>query len=286
MACILPFLLALFYTALTYKQIDVRNTILFFISMFSFELSITGLNNYIDSKSNGMPLQFSKKVSLRILLILWVVAGITALVLVYYTGLVVLVSGAVCFCVGIFYTFGPAPISHMPLGEVFSGLFEGFLIPFLVVFINSPSQSLVAYSFHNWLLQVSLNILGLFRLLILTIPAMLGIANIMLANNICDKDEDVKVSRFTLPYYLGAKNSIRLFALIYYAAFADMIVMAVFKVLPLYVLVVIIAILLVQKNIKTFKHHQSKKDTFPLSVQNFMLIMVPLILVTASALVI
>jgi 1,4-dihydroxy-2-naphthoate octaprenyltransferase len=284
-ACLLPFLLALLYAALTYWQIDVRDTILFFISMFSFDLSITALNNYIDSKSSGVPLQFSKTVSKRILFILWTVAGVAATLLVFYTGPIVLVCGGVCFCVGIFYTFGPAPISHMPLGEIFSGVFEGFFIPFLVVFINSPVLSLVGYSLQNWMLQMFFNIPGLFKLSVLTLPAMLGIANIMLANNICDVDADVKVNRFTLPYYIGVKNALRLFTLLYYAAFAAVVAMAVFRVLPVYVLAVLIMAVFVQKNVMTFSWHQSKTKTFPLSVQNFMLVMVPLIFVTGAALI-
>ena len=40
---------------------------------------------------------------------------------------------------------------------------------------------------------------------------MSGIANIMLANNICDVEEDIINNRFTLPYYLGKKNAFNLF---------------------------------------------------------------------------
>ncbi len=284
-ACLLPFLLALFYAAYTYKHVAFFNTVIFFISMFAFDLSTTALNNYIDSKTNGKPLQFSKTVSKSILFVLWVIAGITAAILVYHTGLVVLLCGVVCFFVGIFYTFGPAPISRMPLGEVFSGVFEGFFIPFLVVYINSPSQSLVFYNITGWILQLSFNIEGLFRLFVLTVPAMLGIANIMLANNICDVDEDVKTNRFTLPYYIGVKNALRLFSIDYYAAYAALFAIAAFKVLPVYVLAVLITLPFVHKNIKAFRRFQSKTETFPLSVKNFLAVMVTMILVAAAALV-
>ena len=115
---------------------------------------------------------------------------------------------------------------------------------------------------------------------------MMCVADIMLANNICDVDADVQVGRFTLPYYLGVKNSLRLFALLYYAAFAAVAAMAVFHILPAYVLAVLLMLIFVQKNLSVFRRRQSKAETFPLSVQNLLLILLPLVLVAAAALVI
>ena len=46
-------------------------------------------------------------------------------------------------------------------------------------------------------------------------PAVFTIANIMLANNICDKDEDIVIGRKTLAYYLGTKHSLTLLQINY-----------------------------------------------------------------------
>lgn len=278
-ASLLPFLLGLTYVLYTYKQVDIRNTLLFFTSMLSFDMATTALNNYIDVKANGKKLEFSQKTAKQILYFLLVLATLLGLALVFYTGVIVFVLGALCFGVGIFYTFGPLPISRMPLGEIFSGVFMGLFIPFLVVFINAPEASLIYFIFTNWLLQVSFNILGLLKLGVVTIPAITGIANIMLANNICDLDEDVKVNRFTLPYYTGVKHALNIFAALYYLGFAAIIIMVVFGMLPIYGLIAIVGLIPIHKNISKFKKQQSKTSTFPLSVQNLVISLTPVIII-------
>ena len=278
-ASLLPFLLGLSYVLYTYKQVDIRNTLLFFISMLCFDMATTALNNYIDVKANGKILEFSQKTAKQILYFLLILAILLGLALVFYTGVIVLVLGALCFGVGIFYTFGPVPISRMPLGEIFSGLFMGLFIPFLVVFINAPEDSLIYVTFTNWLLQVSFNIMDLLKLGVVTIPAITGIANIILANNICDLDEDVKVNRFTLPYYTGVKNALNIFAALYYLGFAAIIIMVVFGILPVYGLITIVGLIPIYKNISKFRKQQSKTITFPLSVQNLVISLVPVIII-------
>lgn len=277
-ASLLPFLLGLSYVLYTYKQVDIRNTLLFFISMLCFDMATTALNNYIDVKANGKKLEFSQKNAKKILCLLLFLATLWGLTLVFYTGIIVLVLGALCFGVGVFYTFGPLPISRMPLGEVFSGLFMGLFIPFLVVFINAPEASLIYITFTNWILEVSFNILDLLRLGVVTVPAITGIANIMLANNICDLDEDVSVNRFTLPYYTGVENALSIFAALYYLGFAAIIIMVVFGILPIYGLIAIVGLIPIYQNISKFRKQQSKTITFPLSVQNLVISLVPVII--------
>ncbi|MBU4438804.1 MAG: 1,4-dihydroxy-2-naphthoate polyprenyltransferase [Firmicutes bacterium] len=278
-ASLLPFLLGLTYVLYAYQQINILNTLLFFASMLSFDMATTALNNYIDVKTNDKILEFSQKTAKQILIFLLILAILLGLALVFYAGVVVLVLGVLCFGVGIFYTFGPVPISRMPLGEIFSGLFMGLLIPFLVVFINAPEQSLIYFTFTNWLLHVSFNILDLLKLGVVTIPAIAGIANIMLANNICDMEDDVKVNRFTLPYYTGVKNALNMFAALYYLGYAAIIVMVLFGLVPIYGLIVIAGLIPVQKNISKFRKQQSKIKTFSLSVQNLVILLFPLIIV-------
>lgn len=278
-ASLLPFLLGLSYVFYVYGQINLRNTLLFFASLLCFDMATTALNNYIDVKTNGKQLGFSKKIAKLIFFILLILAIVLGLILTLYTDVIVLFCGILSFVVGIFYTFGPAPISRMPLGEVFSGLFMGFLIPFLVVFINAPVDSLIYFAIDNWVLDLSFNILNLFKLAIITLPAICGIANIMLANNICDVEEDIKVNRFTLPYYIGKKNALNLFAGLYYLSFAAIIGIAALKILPVYVLLTLAFLIIIQKNISIFRKLQSKEKTFPLSVQNMIILVLPLIIV-------
>lgn len=285
-ASVLPFFLGLFYAMYGYRQISVKNTGLFFISMLFFDMATTALNNYIDTQTNDKPLQFQKGTAKFIFYLLFFLAVITGLLLVFHTGLVVLFCGALCFMIGILYTFGPAPISHMPLGEIFSGIFMGFFIPFLVVLINAPKESLVTYSLNELVLQIYLNLEGLFKLAVIALPAICVTANIMLANNICDLEADIQAKRFTLPYYMGKGNALRLFSGLYYMAFAAIIAMAALKILPLYVIAAVAPAVLVQKNIAVFNKRQSKEETFPLSVQNFVMIILPLIVIAAVSAVV
>jgi 1,4-dihydroxy-2-naphthoate octaprenyltransferase len=280
-ASLLPFLLGLFYTMDAYGQIKTENTLLFFISMLFFDMATTALNNYIDTKTNHTPLPFSKKTAKLIFIVLFSVAVGFGVTLVFYTGLAVLFCGALCFAIGILYTFGPAPISRMPLGEAFSGVFMGFFIPLLTVLINAPATSLMYFFYQNGSLQINLHLAGLLRLSVVTIPAVCGIANIMLANNICDLASDIQVNRFTLPFYIGRKRAVSLFAALYYTAYGSIVCMAAFGIFPLYVLLALLTVIVVYKNISIFRKSQSKKDTFPLSVQNFILLMLPLIIIAA-----
>jgi len=282
-ASVLPFLLGVFYTLYAYERIDAGNTLLFLASMLLFDMATTALNNYIDTKTNRKPLQFTKAAAKLILYVLLISAAAAGLALALRTGLVVLICGALCFAIGIFYTFGPAPISRMPLGEVFSGVFMGFFIPLLVVLINAPEHSLIYLSFNGAVIQIWLDAAGLAKLGVVTAPAVCGVANIMLANNICDVEADVRVDRFTLPFYIGGETSLRLFAALYYASFGAVVAAAAFRVLPPYVLAAFLVFPVVRKNITVFRKHPSKEKTFPLSVQNFVVMMLPLIILAAAA---
>ena len=282
-ASLLPFLFGAAYAAYVYGRLRVAETALFFFSMILFDMATTAINNTVDSKSGATLLPYRRSTAIAILSVLLLLATALGVALAIRTGPVVLLAGALCFFVGIFYTFGPAPLSRMPLGEIFSGIFMGFFIPFLVVYVNAPDGTLVSLGYSAGILTLSMDVPALFRLAIATIPAICGIAGIMLANNICDLETDQKVGRYTLPHFIGTRHALWLFAGLYAAAFASVAAMAVFRVLPAYVLLVLLAAIPTWKNLRTFFRRQSKADTFPLSVADLVLVMVPLIAVAAVA---
>ncbi|MGV2687117.1 1,4-dihydroxy-2-naphthoate polyprenyltransferase, partial [Clostridium perfringens] len=119
------------------------------------------------------------------------------------TGWLILLLGGLSFAVGILYSFGPIPISRMPLGELFSGLFMGFVIIFISAWIHAEGNHLAVLDLHGSVLSLQVNLPAVLLLLVVSLPAILGIANIMLANNICDMDEDMENKRYTLPVYIG-----------------------------------------------------------------------------------
>ncbi|MFT4006769.1 MAG: hypothetical protein QM683_14530 [Lacrimispora sp.] len=118
-----PFLMSLAYLFYRRQPINAERTLLFFGSMFLFDLTTTGINNYIDTKTNGQKLPFSRGVARLIIYLLLGVSTVLGLTLAFRTDLVVLLLGGLCFLCGVFYTWGPIPISRLPLGEFFSGCF-------------------------------------------------------------------------------------------------------------------------------------------------------------------
>lgn len=266
------FLLTIGFLLYQGREIQWHKTLLFFGGMFFFDLTTTAINNYIDSKNNGQVLSFGRKVSLLLIYILFGISAGLGLYLAYITDLVVLVAGAICFLCGVCYTYGPLPISRMPLGEALSGFFYGTVIPFILMYINSPDGTFLRYDLSMETVSLSLQVMPILILLLFSVTPFAVTANIMLANNICDLEKDIQVNRHTLPYYIG-KKALPLFAGFYYITYFSIIIMVVFRILPPVVLISLITIIPVQKNIRVFMKNQDKATTFNISIINFIIIM-------------
>ncbi|HBF35962.1 MAG TPA: prenyltransferase [Firmicutes bacterium] len=274
---VFPFLMGLAYLHLSGYGIDPLKTVVFFLGMFCLDLAATAENNYCDTKKNHQTLQFARPTAMAILLTLFVVSVFFGLFLVYLTDPLVLLLGVVCFFFGIIYSYGPVPISHGPYGEIVSGCFHGLLIPAILIYINVPEGGLFSYFLDHWKLSVILNIRSIAGLLMLSVvPACLD-ANIMLANNICDVKRDVAVNRYTLAYYLGEK-ALWLFAALYYTAYLSVIAMVAAGFLSPFSLIMLITLIPVQKNINRFFEKQIKEETFIVSIQNYLIVIIPHIL--------
>ena len=285
-ASLLPFLLGLVYVLYTHQTVAWPLTGLFFLSMTCFDMATTALNNYMDTKVTRTELPFSRQTARRILWLLLAIATVSGLALAALTRPVVLLAGAACFAVGIAYTFGPAPISRMPLGELFSGLFMGFFIPFLVVTINTKPGTLADLIWQPPFLALEANIPELARLALLTIPPISGIANIMLANNICDEAGDIAIKRYTLPFYLGKQRALQLFTALQLLSLAAIAAIGVLGILPRIVLLTLLAAWPLYRMVRRFWQLQDKAKTFPLSVAGFVLLVAPQIVLTFLSLLV
>lgn len=259
---------------LLYKEqtINIVNTLVFFCSMFLIDLATTAINNYIDTKAGNQELPFKRKTALYIIYMLLFIGGALGVCLAYRTDLVVLFIGGICFLCGVFYTYGPVPISRQPLGEVLSGIFYGLFIPFLMFYINTPSGTFIEYRIGLEEVSLSFKVLPLLAVALLALVPFCCTANIMLANNICDVEKDVLVKRHTLPYYIG-KKSLHLFAGLYYACYISVFVMSIVKILSPLCLLSLLTIIPVEKNIRIFKGRQIKRETFSVSIKNYIIIM-------------
>jgi 1,4-dihydroxy-2-naphthoate polyprenyltransferase len=271
---VFAFLLALAYLFYIDQPLNWRASIIFFSSMFLFDLTTTAINNYIDTKSNNQILQFKRRDALCLLILLLVISILLGIYLVILTDLMVLVLGGLCFLFGILYTYGPIPISRLPFGEIISGIFYGFFIPFIMLYINMPEGAYLKYYLNHTSLTLNLefNIVSIFTVILLSVAPVCTTANIMLANNICDLERDIKVRRYTLPYFIGNK-ALNLFAWLYYMIYIATVLMVLLDILSPIVLLSLLTIFIVQKNIRKFLQLQDKERTFPVSIENYIIIM-------------
>lgn len=267
------FLLTLAFLFYNNQPIQWELTLVFFGAMFLFDLATTAINNYIDTKTNGQVLPFRRQVALMIIMVLLGVSALLGLWLVVRTDIIVLLLGGLCFLCGILYTFGPVPISRQPWGEILSGIFYGFFIPFILLYVNMPEGAYLTFQWNLKTIALELQILPLITVVMLSVVPVCTTANIMLANNICDVEKDILVKRYTLPYYLGRKISLRLFAAIYYCTYFAVFSMAAAGMLPLISLLFVITLIPVQKNINQFYRVQKKSETFIVSIKNYVIIM-------------
>lgn len=283
LASLFPFLVGCLFAMYRYHAINLITTLIFFSAMLLFDMTATAINNYMDYRK-ATNQAFRRKMNIigqenipEGLVIFTIVSLLTAatalgLLLVLRTNLIVLLVGMACFAIGILYSFGPIPISRMPIGEIFSGITMGFGILFLTVYVNAYDQGIATLIWEGRTITVHADLFLLFEIALVSLPCIFTIANIMLANNICDLDDDIKNHRFTLPYYIGKRYAIVLFNLLYAATFAAMILAVVLKILPLITLLALVAIVPVIKQVKRFNQKQVKATTFSVAVKNLVLI--------------
>lgn len=136
-----------------------------------------------------------------------------------------------------------------------------------------PEGHFLAYEIGPEAISLKLNIRTVLSFLLLSVAPFCATANIMLANNTCDLEKNVAVRRYTLPYYLGKKNSLRFFAGLYYIIYVSIVVMVIARILSPLSLLILLTLIPVQKNIRTFLAKQDKADTFLTAIRNFIIIM-------------
>lgn len=297
-ASVTPFVLGTIYAFYSFHSFKFVNFLLMFISLLSFDMTTTAINNYMDykkaNKTHGYNYEkhnaivrdnLSETSVVATIIILLLIASITGFLLYMHTNIIVLLVGILSFAVGILYSFGPIPISRMPLGEIFSGLFMGFMIIFLSTFIHIYDQNVASLTYVNGIIKVNFNLWIILCIFFISLPAIMGIANIMLANNICDIEDDLENKRYTLPIYIGKKKALKLFKALYYIAYIDIIILIILRILPWISVLILLTFVVVNKNIKKFYKVQTKKDTFPLSVMNFLIMNIAEIITLALGLI-
>jgi 1,4-dihydroxy-2-naphthoate octaprenyltransferase len=282
-ASVFPFFVGLLFVIYRYETFQLLNTLIFFGAMLIFDLTTTAINNYMDYRKavcqnyrNERNIIGQKSISERTVLFtiisLLAVATGLGIWLVFRTDLLVLLIGMACFAIGIFYTFGPIPLSRMPLGEVFSGLAMGFGIVFLVVYVNAFDQGIANFIWDGRMISFSADLILLLEIAWISLPCIFTIANLMLANNICDLEDDIANNRFTLPFYLGKRYAIWLFNGLYIASFLAILTAVLFHILPMVMLLSLFVVIPVYRQVLQFNGKQVKSETFQVAVKNLVFV--------------
>jgi len=290
-ASVTPFLIGTLYCIYRYNTFNIKNFILMFISLICIDMATTAINNYQDYKRaikrHGYGYEFHNAIvrdKLKMKTVIMTIAillftAITFGILLYInTNIIVLFIGVISFAVGVFYSYGPVPINRTPFGEFFSGFTMGFFITFLAIYIHIFDKDFITFALSLGVVDISFNLKELVYIFLVSFASIISIGNIMLANNICDVEDDIVNKRYTLPIYIGKDMALKLFRISYYSVYIVLLISIGLKVLPYTSLLVLITLIPVHKNINTFYEYQSKKDTFVLSVKNFLTINVTLAL--------
>ena len=280
-ASFFPMVIGFLWTVYYYKQFNLLNALLFFVAVITFDMCTTAINNTmdyhkaidLDYKANENVIgvhQLSLKRMVGIIFVLLGISLIFSITLVLLTDPVLLLMGALCFLIGICYTFGPMPLSRLPLGEIFSGVTMGFGILFLSVYITQ-FQTLLTSEWTTDLLTFQLKWVEIVRIAWWSIPLVCLIATIMLANNICDLKTDIANQRHTLVYYIGVQNAVRLYIVLSILPWLGWLSYILLGALPTWAGLAFIILPLHFKSIRRFTQKQIKKETFVESVKSFVL---------------
>ena len=204
-ASVCPSLFGIFYSRLTGSPLGLFRAAAVLAACVFLQSAVNTLNDYVDfvkgtdSASDNVEVSDAVLVyggidpkSARNLGFLYLFAGLlSGLAASAGAGPVPLLIGAVGGATVLLYSGGPLPVSSLPLGEVVSGFVMGGLIPL-------GTAACADGKLHPEILFYSL-------------PLIIGIGLIMMSNNGCDIEKDIRAGRRTLPMFLGRERTLKLY---------------------------------------------------------------------------
>ncbi|MDR2977442.1 MAG: prenyltransferase [Streptococcaceae bacterium] len=269
-ASIFPFLLGFGYSLYHYHSVNPLPLAIYFVAMFLFNCFVDIWDNYCDYHKAVDKVGYQKNTNIigrenlslslirGLLAFFFFISLILGLVVAAMTGWPVFALGLICYAVGIFYAGGPKPLSSLPVGESLSGLTMGYLIFLISVYINSSAS-------FTW------NGLTLLQTILVALPNILLIANLMLANNTCDLEEDESNHRYTIVHYIGRKNAVRWWIFAIALAYSAIVLSVILQLLSPIMLFIFTVLPLIVKFAKPYIEKQVKRKTFVCSVKILLL---------------
>lgn len=279
LASLFPFLIAVLFTNTYFHSFHWGKTLFFFCGMIAFDMATTAINNYMDfRKAHSEEYkyqenvigkdQLSERTVVRIIFGLIAFAAVVGITLAIQTGWLLLVMGCACCFIGVFYTFGPIPLSRMPLGEVFSGVTMGLGIFAITIYLNTYNHKLFFMDLDLTHFAITGSTTAALAVVWASLPLIATIANIMLANNICDLDQDIANHRYTLPFYLGKRNAVILFNVLMYSCYAAIVVGWIAGIYQWPIVLTFLSLVKVYPQTQLFTQEQIKSKTFAMSIKN------------------
>ena len=280
-ASLLPFLLGTAYAYYAFDQFNWLNTLIYFIGQMSIAFFVTGFNNVQDyykakdlayrGRDNILGREhLNPKRLMALMMVFLFIACAMGIILIIRTNLVLLFIGGLAILIAITYTAGPVPLSRLPLGELLSGLCEGFGTIFIAAYVNMVPQLPVAMYFQGWHFVITINLAIVIELFVIALPIVILDSGVMYADNICDVQQDVRNQRFTLPYYLGKKRALAIYPFVPATALTFVLIGILVGWLPWPMVAVFGLIPIVIRHTKTFLRVQDKGKTFITAIQNLL----------------
>lgn len=268
----LPYIIGSLMASYYYHHFNLVYWLWLFIAVISFHLAVNGHNQYTDylrykknhvTSYNNILEKFdiSRKWARNVIILLILNSATIGIILSFKVGWIILLIGFFSYLIGYCYSGGPYPILKTPFGEPASGITMGYNITLLGLYIN-------IYNIHPF------DDFFWAKAIIVACPAIFVIANVMLANNICDMEEDVKIGRKTLPYYIGHKNALIVLCTYYVLAYLFLVLSIVLHYLPTLALCSLLTIPLVYHSTRTFVTDPHKETTFKGILMNVLLVLV------------
>lgn len=268
-ASIFPFILGVAYSLYHYQIANFGPLIIYFVAMFCFNCFVDIWDNYNDYHKAVDTEDYKKNTNIigrenlslslikGLLLFFFSISLILGLIVAGLVGWPVFWLGLFCYFIGVFYSAGPKPLSSLPVGELASGLTMGYLIFLICVYINTSTVFI-------W------NFGTLASTFLVALPSTLLIANLMLANNTCDLEEDEGNHRYTIVHYIGKKNALRWWTSAIVLAYIFIVVAVVLGLISPLMLLMFILLPFIIKQARPYLQRQVKSETFIASVKILM----------------
>lgn len=239
--------------ALTYGEIHFPLFFAMLTASIFIQMATNMFNEYYDFKRG---LDTEKSVGIggaivrngvkpkTVLNLAFLLYGISVLIGIYIcleTSWLLALVGVISMLIGYLYTGGPYPIAYTPFGELVSGVIMGMFLILIAFYIQTGTVTTEA--------------------VLLSVPSMLLVAGIMMANNIRDLEGDKLSGRKTLAILTGRSNAITILMSFFIISYAWVIALIIFTQLSPWALLIFLSIHKPMKAIKVFR-----KNLLPLQV--------------------